>query len=300
GDRVTRYAYDNDNRLRFVQQPSGAVTEQVYDKSGQVVSSGTYAQALPVAGGFTVAAVTQAYAGVSQRTTRHIDDAAGREVFRIGPDGTVTGTSYDKSGVVLATTVYGTAYTSAAIGLADLTAWAANQAGHTTTYLRDAAGRTVYAIDAGGYVTGYDYDGSGNVVAQRRYDAVIGVPPSGSTVASFAAQLASVSSVVTRIGYDTAGRVTSRTDGNGVVTRDTLDPLGRVVTSTVADGTPDAATTRRTYDVNGNLTSETRVLTDGSGLTTAYVYDALGRRTQVIDPRGVAVSDRGRNDADTL
>ncbi|KAG9568676.1 hypothetical protein KCV01_g19849, partial [Aureobasidium melanogenum] len=300
GDRVTRYAYDNDNRLRFVQQPTGAVTEQVYDKSGQVVSSGTYAQALPVAGGFTVASVTQAYAGVAQRTTRYVYDAAGRLAFRIGPDGAVVGTTYDASGLVQATTAYTMAYGGASSTLADLTAWAVTSGRQVTSHLRDASGRVVYTIDGAGYFSSYEYDGSGNVVAQRRYQFQSGNPVPTTPLSEIASLLSSQSFVVTRIGYDAAGRVTTRTDGNGAVTRDTLDALGRVVTSTVADGTPDAATTRRTYDVNGNLTSETRVLADGSGLTTAYVYDALGRRTQVIDPRGVAVSDRGRNDADTL
>lgn len=76
-------------------------------------------------------------------------------------------------------------------------------------------------------------------------------------------------------GYDTAGLLTSRTDGAGT-TSYTYDPLHRVATST----TPATATqtggivTSFTYDGDGNLATTTQPGVSSDNVTTSYGYYA--------------------------
>lgn len=308
GDRVTRYAYDADNRLRFIQQPNGVVTEQTYDRDGNVVRSGMYTQLGTIGADFSVAAVTQAFAGIPERATHYVYDAAGRLAYRLDPAGIVTATTYDAAGVVTSTTVYATAYTdNPDATLAQLQSWSAqvhNVADHVTRNFHDAAGRTVYTVDAGGYVTSYAYDASGNVIEQHRHVLAVAVNDT-TTTATVAALVSATDYDCTLIGYDAAGRMISRTDGEGVVTRYGLDALGRSVSETDAYGTSDVAISTRVYDVNDEVVTEVRSgVRDASGvitnLITQYVYDAMGRRIQTIDPRGVLASNRSDNTADAL
>jgi RHS repeat-associated protein len=67
--------------------------------------------------------------------------------------------------------------------------------------------------------------------------------------------------------------------GNQTVSRSHIDPAARTETRTIAY--PDSEMDVQSVSVNGFLTSST----SKTGLTLTYGYDALGRRTEVTDPR---------------
>lgn len=86
----------------------------------------------------------------------------------------------------------------------------------------------------------------------------------------------------TTLDYDTLGRVTSATDGNGKTTTYTYDKLDRVKTIVFDDDSVIAYG----YDADGNTTQRS----DTAGGTYGYGYDDLGRRTSESLPGGRAVS----------
>lgn len=93
----------------------------------------------------------------------------------------------------------------------------------------DDAAFEIATLVGGIYRTSFTYDGAGRVVLTSR--------PSGS---------------YERLGYDAAGNVTSREDGNGHTTTYTFDTYRHTIVETDVLG----ATRRFSYDARGNLTRE--------------------------------------------
>ena len=137
-------------------------------------------------------------------------------------------------------------------------------------------GPVLRSADTGGYKDDrrpyavYQYDVLGRLAKEQRL-------VNGTTVATRATSLSDTSSnvAVTKMGYDLYDRLVKVTD-------------------------PEGYETAFTYDGRDNLISETRVVwkkteSDYSTLkngfdnvTTYYAYDAAGRVTKVVDPRGNA------------
>nr|WP_275888150.1 RHS repeat-associated core domain-containing protein [Nonomuraea lactucae] len=108
--------------------------------------------------------------------------------------------------------------------------------------------------------------------------------------------------LVTKLGYDTLGRLTNSTEvsqahPDGVKTSFTYDGLGRMLTQTepgVKNEISDVTHTKRTtfaYDADGNKLSEKiSDLTGGDAeRATVYTYDPLGRAESITDPEGGVV-----------
>lgn len=93
-------------------------------------------------------------------------------------------------------------------------------------------------------------------------------------------------------GHDGRGLPARHIDANGVITRFTWDALGRQLTRTVE--TPAGA---RTWATVWRSDGQPASVTDPSGLRHTYVYDSVGRRTEVRKPSPVS---RGSNSLDRL
>ncbi len=264
-DRSHAYIHDGDGRLVFSLDAVGAVTENIYDGSGNVVRQIRYA-------GLYTASQTPTEAqlrdwtpanGAGARITRAVYDAAGRQSYAIDPEGFVTAFVNDAAGRTIRTLRY--AADSDATGLAsnptegEMAAWAAANAAtgvRKTQIVYDGAGRAAYVVDAAGHVSRTTYNPAGLVTQQARFAAAVTVPDN-STAAAVAALVAAqeASAAKTAYGYDSAGRRVTVTDAMGGVTTTQLNGLGKAVK-----------------------------VTDPRGSVGFFYYDAAGRLTLQVDP----------------
>jgi YD repeat-containing protein len=145
----------------------------------------------------------------------------------------------------------------------------------TTFTYYNTRNQATMAVDPMGYVTTSSFDAFGRMVANRQYATAIAT--SGLSVAARPAVPATaVSDRSTVYTYDGAGHLVSQAE-TGL-----FSDVGGVAGA--ATGT---STTTHTYD------GEDRVLsTTVNGATTSYAYDAAGRSTTVTEPlRSVLVSN---------
>ena len=186
-----------------------------------------------------------------QPSVRTEYDALGRIIARVGPDGTATTTSYDRSTRTItdANGVMHTRHVDAygRIAAIDETI---DDAVATTRYIhRPATGELMQITDAKGGVYSFAYDGLGRKTLEHDADR-------GEHLAS----------------YDANGNVTQRRDANHNVTRTAFDALNRPAQVTTQDDTHIVYT----YDVGDNaIGRQSSVFTPG--MTRGYAYDARGR-----------------------
>ncbi|MGE5566052.1 MAG: Ig-like domain-containing protein, partial [Parcubacteria group bacterium] len=275
--RVTSYTYDPVNRLIKTQvDPSGLnlTTTYTYDKDSNVVAKTDAANAV----------------------TRYVYDAENRLVYSVDAVGEVTAFSYDGEGRVTKTLAYANQVASATLAGWPLTITAAQVTAAVTTSSNDRItrerydddGRKAYDIDAEGYVTAYDYNGSNQVLKKIRYAVAYTVTDSmtADDVATLIGTRYPTTAVQNSYTYDTAGRLTSTYDGLGLRTFYTLNAIGQATQITVAYGTADASTIQRVYDSAGRIQSETAAYGQPEATTTSYTYDGLGHVLTTTDGDG--------------
>ncbi|MFG0787541.1 Ig-like domain repeat protein [Delftia tsuruhatensis] len=353
GALSTDYVYDAAGRQTHIVGADGAVVRQVWDRNGNLRQRTEFATLItpPVfVSGAVMGPIVTNYdrsnigsalrSSANDRTTSLAYDKANRQVLEVNAAGAVRQIRYDKVFVVTAAstgtgtsgaaqqklhsqtvTAYANTVDLSALGVADITLERvmamlqpnASQDRETTQIL-DGANRTVRTIDANGYATAREYDGTGQLTHLTEY-----ADKSGS---------ASAQDRHTRYSYDGAGRLASTTDalGNretyaynalgqktaftnkaGATWNYDYDAAGRLVreTSPAVDlaavkelgGTlvPDAGNTgsqrivtQLAYDSFGNLTSRTEAAGRPEQRSTRYEYDKAGRQVKTIFP-GVGV-----------
>lgn len=226
--------------------------------------------------------------------TRYVHDGHGHVVSSTNKFGRVETYSYGENDLLLSSGV--------------------NVADHETGFAHDAQLRVSEVTNAVGGVTRYSYDSHHLVVrtdmpdgsyvmnertsrgllsartehapggdAMRRtewqYAAASGLPVAKTIFGTgLPAEGVSESYV-----YDTARRMTSKTDANGNVTSFTYDNAGNVLTKTAPDGT----VTSYFYDNAGRMTSST----DALGRTTTFVWTPSGRLASTIGPDGILTTN---------
>ncbi|WP_124553554.1 RHS repeat domain-containing protein [Methylophilus methylotrophus] len=273
-DRVTRYAYDKDNRLTYTTNAEWYVTRNEYDANGNVVKRTSYAAKASVVKDDGTAPTVTANA-TNDRVEQTVYDAADRAIYSIDALNYVTANRYDANGNVVSTTRYATAMVGtlstntppqilSAAGSGNYVVTSSND--QTTRYSYDKANRRTFDMEANGSVTRYEYDKLGNTVKVTRYsNAMIGTPAEGSSPAIVTAIPGGGSYVlkddnkdqVTQQRFDKAGRKTEAIDGNGKSTKTEYNAAGDIVKVT---------------DALGNV---------------GYFYtDAAGRVTLQVDPEG--------------
>lgn len=163
--------------------------------------------------------------------------------------GSITTYSYDGIGDLLTTKINGITTQSASY---------------------DNLGQTVAIIDGRGNTTTQKWNLLGKVSEV--------VQPGDATIAAYK----------TIYQYDKNGNLLKEKDSRGKVTATEYDTLGRAVSQTIGKeaeetgNTADAVTIRKTYDLNGNILSQT----DGRGNTSTSEYDALNRMAAKTNEAG--------------
>ena len=300
-DRVTRVAYDANNRAVLDIDSLGGVTQRVYDALGNLSKSKRYAN--PVAMNNLPAQITAANIGLQadaarDRTERTIFDKVGRATFSIDSEGFVKQFQYDALGRVRQSWQYTKPNTVAS---------------PNTISDTDLANRLtqIQAQNSTARKQSFDYDARGNLSVSTN-------ALSGSETYTYDAlgERASLRDQLNRTWnytYDLAGNVLIETgppvasiDENGnsrsasIQTAHSYDMLGKLRSRTEAYGTALARTTRYEYDqaghqiktilptvavYNGNLASEAQNGATGnasrlemvpSEISISVTYDALG------------------------
>ena len=164
--------------------------------------------------------------------------------------------------------------------------------GRTINYTFDSEGRTTSRTDANGYTTYYYYDLNGDLVkkidaegyvylyeyADRRLVAYTD-PLSNRTERTYINGL--LAQIIYPTGndefftYNTDGQLLTHELQNGLTLSYTYDVDGNIASETQEGITKTLSRTRNyTYDVRGNVLTET----DFNGNLSTYVYDIVGRR----------------------
>ncbi len=157
--------------------------------------------------------------------------------------------------------------------------------GNTTTYGYDAAGNLTTVTQPGSLVTTFERDPSGNGQLKSVTDARGKKTSFVYDVQGNLTQTTSPLGNVTKLGFDSVGRMTSRIEPRGNVAGAnpadytmayTYDAADHVLTAT----DPLAGRTTWEYDPAGNLAS----VTDANLHKTQYGYDAANHQTSVTAP----------------
>ncbi|MEV4920930.1 DUF6531 domain-containing protein [Streptomyces tirandamycinicus] len=150
--------------------------------------------------------------------------------------------------------------------------------GKSITYDYDRYLRPAAITDQRGNTTKMTYDGAGRMLT-RSAPAALGYSESWTydTAGNITSHTDGRSNKTT-YAYNTSNQLTTTTDPLGGVTAYTYSPLGSLATVK----TPRGKTTTYGYDATGNRTSVTTPL----GEKTTFTYDKAGRILSKTDPRG--------------
>ncbi|WP_210131308.1 putative Ig domain-containing protein [Stenotrophomonas rhizophila] len=287
-DRVVRNEYDSAGlRVRSLDAEGNQAVFR-YDGTGQLVES----TLLDAAGTLETA-----------RTTRYFQDANGRQVATLDAAGYLTEQVYDAAGRLVRTVAYATAVSAdlRATGTLSAIRPAPSAQDQTTRNFYDGLNRLVAVLDAEGYLSDVVYDSTNNVRATRSYARRLDALTGSETLQALLARVDGGGARETRTSYDALGRAIREVNAEGTVTQYQYDTLGQLVATQVAAGTSEIREGYLRYDALGNLIGEL----SGNGAThllpgmseaqldavyaqygVRHTYDALGLRTESIDPEG--------------
>ena len=250
--------------------------------------------------------------GIAPRTTTWLRDVKGRVTKITYPDGLFEEWTYNTYGQPLTHRLRNGAVETMTYSASGLLTESRDAANQPTTYTYDASGRLDKVTDARGNVTDYDLNDRGQVVkitwpgtgqgfVQFTYDAFGNrtgrTDEFGKTWASLYDEFRRVDSETDPLGrtsqYAYSG--TGGCCGGGGVGRTptlvtlpsgkqiqrTFDVEGQLLTETTGFGSAVAATTTYTYDLTGQVST---IRLPGQALTTVHTYDLADRLASVKDP----------------
>jgi YD repeat-containing protein len=306
-DLRTVNVYDNAGRLTHTMNGVGAVTENVYDKNGNLVRQIQYAKLVAAgAGPLTV------QGGPDDRATDWVYDGANRQILTVDATGAASRKVLDANGNVIQVVSYAGRLGNDVPRTAEamLAAAVASPQDRVLTTAYDRADRAVLVVDALMGVTENRYDAAGNLVGSTRYAGKLtgaelaGQPATALTLTALSARKPTVNAQdrTTRAVYDATGRAVYQIDAGGYVTQSEYDTSGRVVLSrrygaavnlagqptadqVAAALVPNAATDRVTttvYDTAGRVLGTT----DALGKSESYTYDGVGNKRTFTNKLG--------------
>lgn len=244
---TTRYAYDAQNRLRYLVSAEGLVTEYGYDAQGRQTSVIKYTvDAYNISGLATTASIAEStlngwVSGLADRSTIERTDI-----------------TYDFRGNVWTTSEYSATLGSTGAGLS-------SSVKTTTNFIYDQHGRLIQrSVDGLPGLEVYSYDGLDRLILTTDL--------AGST---------------TTISYNDTTRTVVKTSPNSLVETNVYSVHGKLLSSTATGPSISSTPTSYQYDKLGRLKSTQDLQTSGGTTLKDYVfYDFAGRKVGYLDTRG--------------
>ena len=290
-DRVTWTTYDVRGRATFVIDGLGAVMRSRYDDANNVTSTTAYATLRDVGAPMTDAALADWSAGAAvagdaaNRTTSYWYDSLDRLRFTRDSEGYLKETQRDDNGRVEQSMAYAhrPAGINGASTIDDLEAAVATLSDSSVDQVsethRDVAGRITRVYDQ------LTHDSSGGPVNEGHYEEY------GYDAAGNRTSLRNKLGRVWTYDYDANHRLTDEHTPQVAVTTVTSEvPAGSeddwmLPRPTLESSTETASlVTHIEYDGLGNVVARTEAFGRPEARTTQYVYDALGRQIELIQP----------------
>jgi YD repeat-containing protein len=248
----TKYIYDALGRQQYTINSEGYLSENVFDKSGNIIEKIQYDVKLNE-GQDAVDIIRQATASLSEeqiRSTKYFYDGASRQRFVVNAEGYITETIYNLRGQVIETKEYEDLKFDDLIQTIDNNAMVGHETAESieaiikgltdnkkeskSTYaVYDTVGRVRFNINALGEVTENIFDDSGRVVQTVAYaeniSNIASISKDEMTIASQVALMDSTKSRRSYFVYDALGQVRFSINSKGYVTENIYDGNGRVV-----------------------------------------------------------------------
>ncbi|AUX43636.1 uncharacterized protein SOCE26_050880 [Sorangium cellulosum] len=293
---ATRYGYDEDDRLLWLEYPSGITFRFRYGHDDRCVETwGEYPDGKDPA--LAPDAPAMLHDGKRAKGIYHcrfeygrgyseVVDSVRLQRFEAGPDGQVakavsarggvTDRVFDESGNTVALTDPNAATWTWRYDALGLVVEESDPEGHAFRFARDAGGRPCEIVNPAGGVTTIQRDAFGEVVLVR--------DPAGGTLQFTLDDSGLVTKVIDQRGgqhrfeYDAHHNCVARTFPNGATYRSAYDWWGRLV----AETNPLGAQTRYEYTDSGKLVG----VTDALGRRTTLTYDSMGNLSAQTEPDG--------------
>lgn len=293
GNQIWRFSYNDDGDCIRVEEPSGKVTQRLYDSAHHVISETKYQR------------FDGTHNPVKPQTTRYIYDERGHLLFTIAADGTVTERRYDEQGQLTSTRCYLHAgYDVSAmseeelISQQEMQSWVARQNPQDISlidYHYDWRGQLIEEL----HYSQVDYLGQGITIGasstRSRYDAAgrlieKSTPiESGWNITQYLyddlgrlIQIIDNQNHSQRFEYDDAHQRVIQTDANGLQTVRIYDRSGLLLSSMRMDGGHAYGAITYKYDTAGRLVAQTGL----DGLTAYTFYDHQGRVQAQVSTSG--------------
>uniref|UniRef100_UPI000466D10A RHS repeat protein n=1 Tax=Pseudomonas kilonensis TaxID=132476 RepID=UPI000466D10A len=314
--QVTRLAYDSNNRVRFMVDGRGQVTEYRYDAQGLRTQEIAYGDALFVVTGLTpqdvltesqlvtwagsrdrtrstLTELSYDYRGnLSRRVTYGAVDAAGTGIQESGTS--VTEYVYSQHGQLLQTLVVRAADRSQKTTLSSIIydglgrVISQTDAAGTRTNAYNGTNRTVAVTNTAGLTVTQTYNGQGQLISLTQ-TAAGQTPRSTSYVYDDAGRQVMVqdaTGVRSYTFYDEAGRVSALVDGLGAVTEYSYNAAGQRVQEKRYATLVDTSAWYNGTVVLKKQVGEVRPASASTDRLTALSYDNAGRLSTSTDAIG--------------
>ncbi|CDZ78026.1 Cell wall-associated polypeptide CWBP200 [Legionella massiliensis] len=241
-DEYTAYAYDQAGRLSYKASADGAVSSYSYDGLGNLISSRAYATRLEPASLKQANWQSLLSPNDQDRMTRFFFDIAGREVYRVSPEGRILERCYDALGNVVAEIAHDIRLDSNVASFAEITMRLnADSAARKTRYAYDLAGRLEIKTDANHQQTRYGYDNNNNVTTKIEANSA-----RWTYIYDEANQLIEAYSPLTEVMSQASGW---NRQMRSIVTRNVYDSFGNII-ETIHDAEGSQQKINYRYDTN--------------------------------------------------
>ncbi|ALI34756.1 putative deoxyribonuclease RhsA [Candidatus Nitrosocosmicus oleophilus] len=241
-NRLTHYAYNAVNQLRFTINALGSIEETIYDSLGNIVMTRLWAKR-PELLQYNESAISAALQGLPSKydyIIRRVYDGANRLRFAITATGSVTENIYDALDNVVTTTRFArrASFTNDSLTEADVTAVLVSlrndDENQVTHNVYDLEGRLRFVIDPLGNVTENVYDANGNLLTNTRFASSLHLSTltqyDERTIAAAVNPLQSdPRNRPTHFVYNKVNQIRFTVDALGSITEHTFDGLGRTI-----------------------------------------------------------------------